>query len=371
MKTREQRAATLVNFGAAPEACEELLAYTDQRFQPPPVWPAFPLSDEPFAAIWDEYAAEADQVGVWAVLQRRLVQLRFPVQAGMSQTEDYRAATLRGVAPEGLTTATGLPLRQPESLRLTVWPNPAGRIPVLEVPDREDFVALLQALGYRNEPAQVPASQGAGIVSGLTNWDRVARYRRQWQAADPAHDDSAWPAELRCLAPRKELYQDRLLLLSTGPYSGTPAEPLGLTPEDWRQSSVVLRRAHEGLHYFTLRVFGSMRNNLLDEILADYAGIVAVLGHYRADWFLRFMGLENYPHYRAGGRLENYRGKPPLSPAAMRVLEALVVAAAKNLEDHDRRLRGGDVNVGSVLSRLCECSLEELAEGLGDPPLPL
>lgn len=46
---------------------------------------------------------------------------------------------------------------------------------------------------------------------------------------------------------------------------------------------------------------------MLDELIADYAGIVAAWGRYRADWFLRFVGLEDYPRYREGGRLQNYR----------------------------------------------------------------
>ena len=46
-----------------------------------------------------------------------------------------------------------------------------------------------------------------------------------------------------------------------------------------------------------------MRNNLHDELIADYAGITAAIGHYRAAWFLRFLGLEDYPTYRPGGRL--------------------------------------------------------------------
>ncbi len=79
-----------------------------------------------------------------------------------------------------------------------------------------------------------------------------------------------------------------------------------------------------------------MQNNLLDELIADYQGIVAAVGHYRADWFLRFVGLESFPNYREDGRLQNYRGQPPLSNQAFKILQALVVAAAQNLEQFDR-----------------------------------
>ena len=77
--------------------------------------------------------------------------------------------------------------------------------------------------------------------------------------------------------------------------------------------------------------------HLLDELLADYAGIVAAAGRYRADWFLRFLGLEDYPRYRRGGRLENYRGNPPLSDGAFRVLQTVAYRAAGAVEAFDER----------------------------------
>jgi hypothetical protein len=50
-----------------------------------------------------------------------------------------------------------------------------------------------------------------------------------------------------------------------------------------------------------------MNNALKDELIADTMGIVEAFGEYRRDLFLQFMGLENYPDYRWGGRLQNYR----------------------------------------------------------------
>nr|WP_194085697.1 hypothetical protein [Methylomusa anaerophila] len=106
-----------------------------------------------------------------------------------------------------------------------------------------------------------------------------------------------------------------------------------------------------------------MRNNILDELIADYIGIVAA-GHYEAGWFLRFTGLENYPLYRDGGRLEIYRGNPSLSDEAFRVLQTLVKRAAENLARFDRENRmhlhkpAGQTALLAALTRL---TLEELA----------
>jgi hypothetical protein len=139
---------------------------------------------------------------------------------------------------------------------------------------------------------------------------------------------------------------------------------MGLSEPEWQRLSLVIRLEHECTHYFTRRLFNSMRNNLLDELIADYKGIVAATGHYRADWFLRFLGLESFPHYREGGRLQNYRGQPPLSDGAFKILQVLVKAAAENLErfeaEHTDELRETSFQP-LMLMGLTYLTLEELA----------
>ncbi|HEX2225086.1 MAG TPA: hypothetical protein VHN15_12865, partial [Thermoanaerobaculia bacterium] len=91
-------------------------------------------------------------------------------------------------------------------------------------------------------------------------------------------------------------------------------------------------------------------------------------GRFRADWFLRFMGLEDPSGYRPGGRLENYREKPPLSDGAFAVLQSLVRSAARNLEEADRRLRSSSrahPQAPAVLLALASVGLEELSAGGG------
>jgi hypothetical protein len=112
-----------------------------------------------------------------------------------------------------------------------------------------------------------------------------------------------------------------------------------------------------------------MQNNLLDELIADYRGLVAALGYYRADWFLHFMGLESFPVYRQGGRMENYRGTPPLSERAFKILQALVKTAAENLERFDGKAfqspRTLAEDISSFLA-LTTLTLEELASPLAE-----
>lgn len=354
----ERHAALLASFGATPDQIQELLAYNDNVFDLSALGPglghgtSLPLADEPFVAAWEGYAAEAAQRGVFATLRDRLPQLRFPIRKGISETPAYREATRRGVPVESVRRGPGLRLHRPDEVELVLHLSPAGRIPVLILRDRGDFVTLARALGSRNEPRVLPDSLGAFMISGFNNWDRIQALRSRWEAQDPAERQTdSWSDEFARIVPQRELYQDRFILLSAGPYSAVPAGDLGLCEEEWRELSLVVRRDHECTHYFTQRVFGSMRNNLLDELMADYAGIVGALGRYRADWFLRFVGLEGFPSYREGGRLGSYRGDPPLSDGAFRILQALVQAAAENLERFDASLSAGSAGPAGPAGR--------------------
>jgi hypothetical protein len=359
------RRRQLENLGAGAQEMAELLTYNDNVFQTPPHNLTFPLADEPCALVWEEYASAARADGVFSCLKQRLVQFHFPIQAGISASADYQAATKRGHRPDELHSATGLALAEPALLQLEVCATPAGRIPVLFTPVRADFVILVQALAFRNEPQALPASMGATIIGGLNNWDRIHRYRRQWEDEHPLNKgEAAWKEEFQRLSARKELYQDRLIVLSGGPYSGVAARQLALDDNVWGTMSLQLRREHEITHYLTRRVFGSMRNNLLDEILADYRAIVATLGHFRADWLLTFLGLESFPDRRPGGRLENYLGVPSLSAGAVKILCCLVQRAATNLEALSIRSTSHATLPASPLQiflALTQLTLEEMA----------
>ncbi|MBP1642403.1 MAG: hypothetical protein H6Q03_1072 [Acidobacteria bacterium] len=328
----DERRTLLAALGAEGAVLDELSGYLQnpyERFLSGPPGQRFPLEEEPQAAFWRRYAAEAERDGVVAALRRRFPQLCFPIGAGLSRDPAYRAATRRGEwNPEG---PGGLALEQPGALELAVDEGPAGPVPVLVARHRPDFVALVQALTGRNEPEPVPAAMGACLVKGLADWERVAAYRRAWEQrrGAPAGEEE-WAAEMAAgLAPNKELWQDRLIVLSDGPYSAVPAAEADLEEEAWRRASRAVRLAHESFHYLTLRLAGSIRSHLLDELVADYAGLLAAFGRYDARLALRFLGLDRLPETRPDGRLQVYRGA--LSDGALDVLGRLVAAAARAL----------------------------------------
>jgi len=363
---RPFRANVLTAYGATPSEVEELLGYNhnvfDRAFLSQPL--QFPLPSELHIAVWQEYAAAAQSEGAFSVLRQHLVQLRFPIQAGISKTIAYQAATRRGTAVDQMPEASGLRLRNSQALELSIHYSIAGAIPVLYTPDRADFVALVQALSLRNEPQSIPESMGACTVKGLNNWDRIRRDRQAWEAQNPGSSSEDWAAEFQRILPQKERYQDQFILLSSGAYSGVSAAALGLSPQAWQEISRTIRLEHECTHYLTYRLFNAMQNNLLDELIADYCGIVAAIGHYRADWFLRFLGLEAFPAYRNGGRLQIYRGQPPLSDRSFQILQALVKAAAENLEQFDLRYGSqfrSPIDRLWLVMGLTNLTLEELA----------
>lgn len=315
--------------GADDAQAEELRAYAGSPVQDRPLDAGVvPLPEAPSVADWGRYAEQARSEGAVDVLRQVFVQLRFPIEAGMSQTAAYQAATRRGQRPPH--TQPEAVFEQPEGLRIFLHPTPAGRVPVVAAAARADFETLVRAVTRRNEPDEVLPSMGACMIAGYNNWERVAALRSAYQAEHPEDwSGTGWAAAFREIVPRKELYQDRFMLLSSGLYSATPAEALGLDPETWRAASVKLRLEHECTHFFMRQAFGAMRKSLLDELVADYMGLIEALGEFRLAAFLTFMGLESHPDYRPGGRFQNYTGD--LSEGAVVVLREVVVRAARGL----------------------------------------
>jgi uncharacterized protein DUF7005 len=365
---RTVRTLVLSSLGADASQIEELLRYNEMSFRAAATENCpYPLPDEPFIKVWEQYAQEVEQSGTLHVLAKYLVQLRFPVLPGMSKNDDYLCATRRGPGSANIDASSGLKLWFPEQCQVVLHQTPGGRIPLIVTANRDDFVLLVQALSKHNEPVPVPGSMGAAIISGYNNWHRIQLLRAAFETA--AAPSASWEEEFQRIKLNKQLYQDRFIILSSGPYSGVDASELGLEEEQWRTLSLAIRREHECVHYFTRRAFGSMQNKLIDEMIADYWAITQTLGAFRADWFLRFFGLEGASQYRAGGRLQNYRGNPPLTDGSFLLLQQLVRQAARNLEQFDHRCtrerQGADAQP-AIFVALTALTAEEMASDGGE-----
>lgn len=367
MTTEANRAQMIRSLGASEPETQELIAYGAPAYN----WKelpelSFPWPDGTFVPVWEAYAQECARAGSISPLAQYLVQLQFPIAEGMSQNEDYRAATRRAASILGMAAATGLGFESPETCRVVIHPTPAGKVPILIAAKRKDFVALVRALTERNEPAPVPDSMGACMVSGYNNLHRIRLLRTTWERANPDADPGAWSEEFSRIIGKPELFRDQFIIVSEGPYSNTSAGDVGMSEESWRQASLQIRIEHECTHFFVRRAFPGTRfqKNMHEELAADYVGISAANGVFRADWFLRFIGLEDFPRYRPGGRLENYRGQPALSDGAFIILQRMIKRAVENLEHFDKARREASDQSGNwapeVLA-LSSLSIEELA----------
>jgi hypothetical protein len=363
----ERRCEILRKLGARGEELEELLAYNKPHYSSASLEnpPALPLPDEPCVEAWTLYRRHVESAGSIVALSEYLPQLCFPIVEGISQTSEYKAATRRGLDPRQIAIASGLHLQEPEKCRISIHPTAAGQIPVLIAPHREDFKALVRALTKRNEPGRIPDSQGAVLIGGFNNWHRIRLLRQEFLELHPGTSDLEWQSHLKThILTRTELYHDRFMLLTAGSYSGVGAAAVGMRPSEWDSHSMLIRCEHECAHYFTRRVLGSMQNRLHDELIADAYGLLRGTGRFKASLFLRFMGLELYPAYRPGGRLENYRGDPMLSDRAFALLQRMVVSVARNVEEFSLSRKSEleqDKGSASMLLALASLSLEILS----------
>ena len=176
-----------------------------------------------------------------------------------------------------------IPLQKEEALRVFFAETLGGHLPVVATGGHDDFRCIEALLNGRN---------------GLEDWPvTVNAFTLNAQA--------------------EKISGHRVILLGQAPYSNVPAQRLGLEEDDWLRCSFRLRLAHECAHYETLRLFGNMRNNALDEILADALGQLAAFGNFSARRQRLFFGLEQGTG-RCTGRLSFYcRGMFPWDRAVV------------------------------------------------------
>ena len=143
-----------------------------------------------------------------------------------------------------------LVFKEPDAVSACIYDSFAGRIPVIVIGNDDDFEHFLINALHKGEWTDEIKKQGASFVFGKKN---------------------------------------RFIVLSKKPYSNVPASDVGLSEEEWREKSMILRREHECTHYYTRRYYGSARQNLHDELIADFFGIYEAFGRYEARFFSEFI----------------------------------------------------------------------------------
>jgi hypothetical protein len=297
-------------------------------------------------------------------LKKCYPQLNFPIETGIEKSEFYKNLVLKGKT-DCINITTYLKLTDSKSINLKLHESIAGRIPILTISNKEDFTSIIQSLLYKNNPITIPVSMGAVLINGINNWERLYLLKIKWLGNNPLGD---WTKEFYSnIVPYKSLYKDKLIVLSTKPYSNVSASQLGLPDDLWISQSIAIRQEHECTHLYTLKRYGQASNNLHDELIADYIGIIKTIGYYNKEWMLLFMGLEAYPKYREGARLENYVKESSLSSEDFRQLTTIVKNAIENIAVFDETLGKLESNKDQMcrIEALCETGLVELASQNG------
>lgn len=314
---------------------DELKAYFQNKFCSLASNWLWLATDEPFIESWEGYVANHGEGEAFQLLRTCYPQLHFPIEEGINKTQDYIDAVLKGKL-RSIDGKSLLGLNRPANLTIQLHRSIAGKVPVLLVPDEQDFSRIIQCLLYRNNPTPIPSSMGALLVNGVNNWDRIHALKRKWLLDNPME---TWANEFsKHILPTPDLYKDKLIVLSTKPYSNVSADCLGLTDTEWAAYSLSIRLEHECAHLYTLKRFGSASNNLHDELIADYVGISKTIGSYNTEWMLAFMGLEEYPNYRKGARLENYVANAHRSSGSFEQITTVIKRAIETIACFDAQL---------------------------------
>ena len=324
----------LLKYGASTVKIGEMLKYNENIFQ------AFSnnenVEDEEFIEVWNLYKKEAELYGAYFTLSKYIPQLHFAIREGVSQSNEYRDVTLRGKPILDICNMDEFELAEPDELELDIYSTHEGHIPILFTPINSDFEKLVRALAGRNEPIEIPDTMGAYMVSSYNNWERIRR------------------DNVKCTKANKEIYQDRFIILSNNFYRGITPEQVGMNEKEWRKVSFIMHRARECMHYVTLRLFGSMQNEVQDEIVADFFAMLEAVGEYKPVWALLFLGLEND------------RGNPPLSESSFHISNKKALDAVINLTSlylNNKESLHSEQGKIDFLKKLKSSSLEEIAKG--------
>jgi hypothetical protein len=323
------------------------------------------FQEEPYKQFWEKHLKNSfHEQDIFSQLKKCYPQLNFPIESEIDKSVSYKDLVLKGKT-DSINLPTYLKLTDSNSIYLKLHESIAGRIPILIVQNKEDFTTIIQSLLFKSNPVSIPLSMGAVLIKGINNWERLTILKNNWLSNNPSGD---WIKEFsNNVVPNKSLYKDKLIVLSTKPYSNVSASQLGLPEDLWISYSISIRQEHECTHLYTLKRYGYASNNLHDELIADYIGIVKTIGHYNKEWMLFFMGLEEYPKYREGARLENYAKESMLSSEDFKQLITIVKNAIENIAIFDETLGKLQSNKDQMyrIDALCETGLIELASQNG------
>lgn len=340
----------------------EFITYFENKFHFQNIELSELLKENERIAYWEEFYAQSIESNAISFLKKCFPQLRFPIAYEIEKSQIYKNAVLKGQF-EILNLENELQLINAEQIKISIYDSFAGKIPVILIPNEFDFIKIVQCLLYKNNPTPVPLSMGALMINGINNWDRLNKLKKSWTPSNLKDQDSL----LQTIQSYPHLYKDRLIICSTKPYSNVAASKLKMGNEEWLNASYIIRLEHECTHLYTLKNYASASNNLHDELIADYIGITKALGKFKKEWMLEFLGLEDFPKYRKGARLENYLESINLDSESFGYFSHIIYNAIENISIFDDSLGEIQSNEDRCIriNCLCETGLLNMASENG------
>ena len=358
MSHEPERRSILQDYGFSQTVVEMLLTVLarDVPAHDPP-WERAHLGNEIFVLDWIAAVDEARRLGALGALRRILFELNFPIETGISRTPLYQELALAGgkdVSAVQHRLPDGPSWENEGGFRFFLHESGIGLIPVLLPGARADFLTLIRAIVHQGEPRDIPPSAGSMFINGYRN-------RRRYLLVRHALASGVLQPEWR----DPQLWRDKFIIVSDGPYSGVSHETAGYHEGEWAKVSLRIRIEHESTHYVARRLFPRLKFGLQDELIADFSGLMQATGQFSATTFLTFMGLEHFPAYRPGGRFENYQKELRVSPESFLAVGWLLCEAARHLEAGVAGWPLGRWELQKVrlVALLTRSSLEEMAAG--------
>lgn len=215
--------------------------------------------------------------------------------------------------------------------------TPAGEVRVVTLHDHADFETFLQIMAEGCRKTAIPPTQGAAILDGVINHQKIERHKEQFyraalEAGEPEPTWLAWDIEKARFIQNKANYTDALIVLSTGPYSAVSAKRAGFVESDWLALSHTIREYHECTHFVCRRFYPDKIDAIWDELVADAMGILAALGRYDMRLAKLVLGIENDEYI--GGRLENY--VPAETPDKIKYIQGILAKVLSVIEAAQR-----------------------------------
>ncbi len=218
---------------------------------------------------------------------------------------------------EGLLSSRPISFQSPQKITIEKYQSFAGPIPLITFGSSGDFENFVTNLVYKGVRPDNLSSTGASFIYG------------------------------------KKI---RFIALSSKPYSNVPATELGLKEDEWKEKSMIIRREHECSHYYTKWHYGIAENRLHDELIADFNGLYAAFGFYKADYFLHFMGVKG----KSGKRLVCYY--PKMTDELFKETGKIATEAARFLEKWSQSGECKSLSVSQRIDYLTSLSVADMCK---------